>query len=216
MEWECRVRAVREKAAIEAATLARWVGISRQALHNIETGRSEPSVSIAMRIASTLSLMGVHSLYSSLGWLFAGSKHHQRPLGLLRERKNRNSEEKERDRAESEERWAKRDQWWKRGTSVAHPEVNDPDAWYDREKVGAAVEKDLKQSRKQEQAEKHKRQERMEQLLENILFYEERAEQWRERAQRNMHRYQLNIAKRDEAKRILDAMQADETSRSSR
>ena len=48
------LRAVREKKKLTQQELADKVGVSRQAITNIETGVNKPSVELAMKLAAVL------------------------------------------------------------------------------------------------------------------------------------------------------------------
>jgi len=48
------VRALRVKRGLSQAEFARRLGISRQSVHSIETGRFDPSLPLAFRIAGLL------------------------------------------------------------------------------------------------------------------------------------------------------------------
>ncbi|MFC6667426.1 helix-turn-helix transcriptional regulator [Deinococcus radiopugnans] len=48
------VQEQRKQAGLGAAELARRAGITRQALHNIETGHSAPTTVVALRLAQAL------------------------------------------------------------------------------------------------------------------------------------------------------------------
>lgn len=48
------LRTVREKKKLTQQELADKVGVSRQAITNIETGANKPSVELAMKIADVL------------------------------------------------------------------------------------------------------------------------------------------------------------------
>lgn len=50
------LRTIREKREIQLKILAKGVGVSRQAIHAIETNRNIPSVELALRISEYLKL----------------------------------------------------------------------------------------------------------------------------------------------------------------
>jgi putative molybdopterin biosynthesis protein len=58
------VRAVRERQGLSASALAARVGVSRQALHALETGRSVPSMGLCLALAAALA-----TSLESLFWL---------------------------------------------------------------------------------------------------------------------------------------------------
>ena len=51
-----RVRELREKAGLTQASLAKLTGVSRQAIHAIETGRYDPSIWLAYALSKAFGI----------------------------------------------------------------------------------------------------------------------------------------------------------------
>lgn len=60
--YESNVKQHRERAGLSQEALARQLGVSRQTVVNIERGRSEPHVFLALAIATTLGV-AIHELF---------------------------------------------------------------------------------------------------------------------------------------------------------
>ena len=55
-DWRLCVRGYRDARGLSAVDVARRIGISRTHMWNIETGRQDPSVSVAVRLAAALDM----------------------------------------------------------------------------------------------------------------------------------------------------------------
>jgi putative transcriptional regulator len=61
-QYESKVKEHRERAGLSQEGLARQLGVSRQTVVNIERGRSEPRVLLAIAMAAALGV-AVHELF---------------------------------------------------------------------------------------------------------------------------------------------------------
>lgn len=68
-----RLASLRQAERLSQADLARRLGVSRQSVNAIETGRSDPSLALAFRIAELFGL-GVEEVFS------APSRHQSRAI----------------------------------------------------------------------------------------------------------------------------------------
>jgi putative transcriptional regulator len=62
LRYESTVKEHREQSGLSQEALARRLGVSRQTIVNIEQGRSEPRVLLALAIAAVLGV-AVHELF---------------------------------------------------------------------------------------------------------------------------------------------------------
>jgi putative transcriptional regulator len=62
-EYQTAVREYREKAGLSQEALARKVDVSRQTIVNIEQGRNEPRVFLAIAIAAALGGIALSELF---------------------------------------------------------------------------------------------------------------------------------------------------------
>jgi DNA-binding XRE family transcriptional regulator len=64
-DLECHLKAMRQSKAMTQSQLAQWVGVKRQAIYDIESGRYLPNTALALKLARCLQ-------EEARGWLWPG------------------------------------------------------------------------------------------------------------------------------------------------
>ncbi len=82
MELENNLKAVRKQLRVTQSELAHEVGVSRQSIYAIESGKSEPSLSLALKISKSLDTP-IEKLFWLIGENSPGSSEEISPFTIF-------------------------------------------------------------------------------------------------------------------------------------